>query len=66
MMAEHGVNIAVMESRKRKLGGRSRGFAEPADVRIGTEIAGKVGNSKKIMIGPAHRFGQVWTEMVAL
>jgi hypothetical protein len=55
-----------MESHKRKLDGRGRSFTEPADVRIGREIAGKVGNRKKIVIGQTHRFGQVWTEMVAL
>ena len=53
-----------MESRKRKLGGRGRGPVEPADVWIGREIAGKVGNSKKVMIGQTRRFGQVWTKMV--
>jgi hypothetical protein len=40
-----------MESRKQKLGGQGRFIAELADVRIGREIAGKVGNSKKVMIG---------------
>jgi hypothetical protein len=35
-------------------------------VRIGREIASKVGNSKMIMIGQAHRFGRVRTKMVAL
>jgi hypothetical protein len=66
MTAECGVNIAMMESRKQNLGVRGRGFAEPADVRIGREIASKVGNSKMIMIGQAHRFGRVRTKMVAL
>ena len=34
-------------------------LVEPADVRIGREIAGKVGNSKKVMIRQTHQFGQV-------
>jgi hypothetical protein len=34
-------------------------------VQIGREIAGKVGNSKKV-IGQTRRFGQVWAEMVVL
>ena len=46
-----GANNAVMESHKRKLSGRGRGLIEPADVWIGREIAGKVGNSKKVVIG---------------
>ena len=50
MTVEHGTNTAVMESRKQKLSGRGRGLTEPADVRIEREIAGKVGNSKKVMI----------------
>ena len=50
MTAEREANTTAMESRNRKLGGRGRGFIEPADVRIEREIAGKVGNSKKIMI----------------
>ena len=49
--AGRGTSTAAMESRKRKLGGRGRGPVEPADVRIGREIAGKVGKSKKVMIG---------------
>lgn len=39
---------------------------EPADVRIGMEVAGAVGNRKKVVIGKTRRFGQVWTEMVDL
>ena len=66
MTVEHGTNTAVMESRKQKLSGRGRGLTEPADVRIEREIAGKVGNSKEVVIGQTHRFGQVWIEMVVL
>ena len=66
MIARRGTNIVAMESRKRKLSGRGRGPAEPVDTRIGREIAGKVGNSKKVMIGQTRRFGQVWAEMVVL
>ena len=51
VMAGPGMNTAAMESRKRKLSDQGRGPTEPADVRIGREIAGKVGNSKKVMIG---------------
>jgi len=51
VMAGRETSMAAMESRKRKLSGRGRGPVEPADVRIGREIAGKVGNSKKVMIG---------------
>ena len=39
---------------------------QPADIHIGREIAGKLGNSKKVVMRQTHRFGQVWTEMVAL
>ena len=39
---------------------------EPTDMQIGREIAGKVSNSKKVMIGQTRRFGKVWTEMVVL
>ena len=46
-MAGRGTNTAVMESRKRKHIGRGRGLVESIDVRIGHEIAGKVGNSKR-------------------
>jgi hypothetical protein len=46
----HGTNTTAMESQKQKLNDRGRGPAEPADVRIGREIAGKVGNSKKVVI----------------
>jgi hypothetical protein len=53
-----------MESHKRKLSGQGRGLVEPADMRIGREIVGKLGNSKKVMIKQTRRFGQVWTEMV--
>ena len=55
--AGRGTSTAAMESRKRKLGGRGRGPVEPADVWIGREIAGKVGNSKKVMIRQTRRFG---------
>jgi hypothetical protein len=54
-----GTKATAMESRKQKLGGRGRSLAEPANVQIGREIAGKVGNSKKIVIGQTRRFGQV-------
>ena len=53
-----------MESRKQKLSGRGQGPVEPADVRFGREIAGKVGNSKKLVLGQTRHFGQVWTKMV--
>ena len=66
MTAGRGTNIAAMESHKRKLSGRGRGPVEPADVQIGRDIVGKVGNSKKAMIGQTRRFGQVWTEMVVI
>lgn len=45
--AGRGTKTVAMESRKRKLGGRGRFFAEPVDVRIGREITGKVGNNKR-------------------
>jgi hypothetical protein len=61
-----GTNTAAMVSHKRKLSGRGHVLAEPTDMQIGREIAGKLGNSKKVMIGQTHRFGQVWTEMVVL
>ena len=64
--AGRGMNIVAMESRKQKLSGRGHGPTEPINMRIGKEIAGKVGNSKKVMIGQTHRFGQVWAEMVVL
>ena len=51
MMVGGGMNTAAMESCKRKLSGRGCAPAEPTDVRIGREIAGKVGNSKKVVIG---------------
>ena len=54
MMAGHGMNTAAMESHKRKLSGRGCDPVEPADVRIGREIAGQVGNSKKVVIGQAR------------
>ena len=66
MTAGCGTNTAAMESRKRKLSDQGRGPTEPADVRIGREIAGKVGNSTKVVIGQTRRFGQVWAEMVVL
>ena len=44
------MNTVALESRKRKCGGRGRGAAETADIRIGREIAGKVGNSKRVVI----------------
>jgi hypothetical protein len=59
MTAGREMSMAAMESHKRKLSGRGRGLVEPADVRIGREIVGKVGNSKKVMIRQTHRFGQV-------
>ena len=59
-----GANTTALESRKRKHGGRGRGISEPADIRIGREITGKVGNSKKVVTGQTRRFGQVWTKMV--
>ena len=61
-----GAKNAAMESHKRKLRGRGHAHAEPADVRIGREITGKVGNSKKVMIGQTRQFVQVWTKMVVL
>jgi hypothetical protein len=53
-----GTNTAAL-SRKRKLSDRGRGLTEPADVQIERDIARKVGNSKKVMIGQTRRFGQV-------
>ena len=66
MTAGRGTNTVAMESQKRKLSSWGCGPAEPANVQIGREIAGKVGNSKKVMIGQTRRFGQVWAEMVVL
>jgi hypothetical protein len=57
-MVGHETNTAAL-SHKQELSGRGRGLAEPADVRIEREIAGKVGNSKKVMIGQTRQFGQV-------
>jgi hypothetical protein len=51
MTAGRGMNTTAMESRKQKPSGRGCGPAEPANVQVGREIAGKVGNSKKVMIG---------------
>ena len=51
MIAGHGMYTATLESRKQKLSGQGHGPLEPADVRIGREIAGKVGNSQKVLIG---------------
>jgi hypothetical protein len=48
MMAGHGTSTAVMD--KRKLSDRGCGPMEPVDVRIGKEIASRVGNSKMVMI----------------
>lgn len=64
-MVGHGVNTAMLESWKQKHGGQGRGAAEPTNVCIGREMAGKVGNNKKVVIGQTHHFGQV-TEMVVL
>lgn len=44
-------STAASESRKRKRSGLGRGSAEPIDVRIGREVAGMVGNSKKVVLG---------------
>ena len=49
-MVGRGANTATLESCKRKCDSQGRGLTEPADVRIGREIAGKVGNSKKVVI----------------
>ncbi|XP_066333146.1 uncharacterized protein [Miscanthus floridulus] len=65
MMAGRGAGTATLESCKRKRGGRGWGIVESADIHIGREIAGKMGNSKKVVIGQTRRFGQVWTEMAA-
>ena len=66
MTAGHGANTATLESCKWKHGGRGWGISEPTDIHIGHEIAGKVGNNKKVVIGQTRCFGQVWTEMVVL
>ena len=57
----HCVGVAQAETRW-----AGRGTAEPTGIRIGREIAGKVGNSKKVVIRQTRRFSQVWTEMVVL
>ena len=49
--AGRGASTATLESRKRKRGGRGWGIAEPVDIRIEREIAGKISNSKKVVIG---------------
>jgi hypothetical protein len=49
--ARRGANTVVLESRKQKCGGRGRGTAESTNVRIGREMVGMVGNSKKVVIG---------------
>ena len=51
VMTGHGANTTAMESPKQKLSGRGRSVIEPTNVQIRREIAGKVGNSKKVMIG---------------
>lgn len=51
----------MLELRKRKHGGRGLVSSEPADIRIGREIAGAIGNNKKVVIGKTRCFGQVWT-----
>ena len=61
-----GANTATLESRNQKCGCRGHCAAELADVCIGREMASKLGNSKKVMIGQTRRFGQVWTEMLVL
>jgi hypothetical protein len=55
---------ANLESRKWKARGRGGGPSEPSDVAFGRSMVGKVGNSKKVVLGETRRFGQVWTEMV--
>jgi hypothetical protein len=42
--ARCGANTAILESRKRQRVRRGRGFTKPADVCIGREMAGRVGN----------------------
>lgn len=66
VMAGRGANTATLESRKRKCGWRGQGAAEPTDVRIGREMASKLGNNKKVVIEQTRLFGQVWTEMLVL
>jgi hypothetical protein len=55
---------ADLESQKRKAGRHGGGPSEPSDVAFGRWIAGKVDNSKKVVLGETLRFGQVWTKMV--
>ena len=64
MTAGRVLGTATIESHKRKLNGRGQGLAEPADVRLGREIVGKVGNSKKVVLEQTRHFSQVWTKMV--
>lgn len=49
-MVWRGANTVVLESCKRKRSDRGWGLAESADIQIGREIAGKVGNSKRVVI----------------
>ena len=63
-MAGRMLGSAAMEFCKWKLNGRGRGPTEPTNVYLRREIAGKVGNSKKLVLGQTRHFGQVWPEMV--
>ena len=51
VMAGHGTSTTALEMRKRKHGGCGRGFIELANIQIGREVAGKVGNSKMVVLG---------------
>jgi hypothetical protein len=64
MTAGRVTSTAALESQKRKAESLGRGLKEPADVIFGREIAGKVGKSKKVVIGKTCHFSQVWSEMV--
>lgn len=59
-----GLTTATLKSQKRKCGVQGQGPSEPADVRLGRDMAKAVGRSKKVVISKTHRFGQTSTEMV--
>jgi len=56
MTAGRVLGTATIESHKRKLNGRGQGLAEPADVHLRREIAGKVGNSKNVVLRQTRAF----------
>lgn len=49
--AWRGANAVTLKLHKRKRGWQGQGISKPVDIRIGQEIAGKVGNNKKVVIG---------------